>query len=137
MRAVDDMHHHDQTLIFRKYSKHDLIASHEAKMIRSRPFSVTFIRSLRFRAQSTVTSPATHAPNTTSGSTSQSQTKTVSPAEKPVAKRTPVESDADMVARMKAALGERDGGGSSGVEYEDGKPVAMKRGVRENMFRLI
>ena len=28
-------------------------------------------------------------------------------------------------------------GGESGVEYEDGKPVAMKRGVRENMFRYI
>ena len=28
-------------------------------------------------------------------------------------------------------------GGEAGVEYEDGQPVAMKRGVKENMFRLI
>lgn len=28
-------------------------------------------------------------------------------------------------------------GGSAGLEYENGKAVAMKRGVRENMFRLI
>ena len=28
-------------------------------------------------------------------------------------------------------------GGTAGVELENGKPVAMKRGVRENMFRLI
>jgi len=28
-------------------------------------------------------------------------------------------------------------GGAAGLELEDGKPVAMKRGVRENMFRLI
>lgn len=28
-------------------------------------------------------------------------------------------------------------GGESGVELEDGKPVAMKRGVKSNMFRLI
>lgn len=28
-------------------------------------------------------------------------------------------------------------GGEAGIELEDGKPVAMKRGVRENMFRLI
>lgn len=28
-------------------------------------------------------------------------------------------------------------GGASGIELENGKPVAMKRGVRDNMFRLI
>ena len=28
-------------------------------------------------------------------------------------------------------------GGDAGLELEDGKPVAMKRGVRENMFRYI
>jgi len=28
-------------------------------------------------------------------------------------------------------------GGEAGLELEDGKPVAMKRGVRENMFRYI
>lgn len=28
-------------------------------------------------------------------------------------------------------------GGTAGVEYEDGKAVGMKRGVRENMFRYI
>ncbi|KIW21405.1 hypothetical protein PV08_01985 [Exophiala spinifera] len=28
-------------------------------------------------------------------------------------------------------------GGASGAELEDGKPVAMKRSVRENMFRYI
>jgi hypothetical protein len=28
-------------------------------------------------------------------------------------------------------------GGEAGLELEDGKPAAMKRGVRENMFRVI
>jgi hypothetical protein len=28
-------------------------------------------------------------------------------------------------------------GGEAGVEYENGQPVAMKRSVRENMFRYI
>lgn len=28
-------------------------------------------------------------------------------------------------------------GGEAGLELEDGRPVAMKRGVRENMFRVI
>ncbi len=30
-----------------------------------------------------------------------------------------------------------DGGGAAGVEYENGEPVAMKRSVRNNMFRYI
>lgn len=38
---------------------------------------------------------------------------------------------------MKKLAGISGGGGESGVEYEDGKPVAMKRGVKNNMFRLI
>jgi len=28
-------------------------------------------------------------------------------------------------------------GGDSGVEYEDGQPVSMKRSVKNNMFRYI
>jgi len=28
-------------------------------------------------------------------------------------------------------------GGAAGLELEDGRPVAMKRGVKSNMFRLI
>jgi hypothetical protein len=43
---------------------------------------------------------------------------------------------------MDEELGQKTGGmagegGESGVEYEDGKPVAMKRSVRENMLRYI
>ena len=45
--------------------------------------------------------------------------------------------DAEEVAKMKAAMADRDGGGSAGIEYEDGKPVSMKRSVRANMFRYI
>lgn len=28
-------------------------------------------------------------------------------------------------------------GGEAGLELEDGRPAAMKRGVKENMFRVI
>lgn len=28
-------------------------------------------------------------------------------------------------------------GGEAGIEYENGEPVAMKRSVRNNMFRYI
>lgn len=40
----------------------------------------------------------------------------------------------DYNKKMSGHTGE---GGSAGVEYEGGKPVAMKRGVKNNMFRLI
>ena len=39
---------------------------------------------------------------------------------------------------IRRRLEERSGdGGVAGMELEDGKPVAMKRSVKENMFRLI
>ncbi|QIW98992.1 hypothetical protein AMS68_004510 [Peltaster fructicola] len=48
--------------------------------------------------------------------------------------KTQAQLDEEMRQTMAAMAGD---GGDSGVEYEDGKPVAMKRGVRENMFRYI
>lgn len=42
--------------------------------------------------------------------------------------------DEELRLKMEGISGE---GGESGVEYEDGKPVAMKRSVKENMFRYI
>ena len=44
------------------------------------------------------------------------------------------ELDEELRMRMEGKSGE---GGEAGLELEDGKPTAMKRGVRENMFRLI
>jgi len=46
------------------------------------------------------------------------------------------QSELDEELRLKMA-GLAGDGGESGVELENGKPAAMKRGVRENMFRLI
>lgn len=42
--------------------------------------------------------------------------------------------DEELRLKMSGMAGE---GGEAGVEYEDGEPVAMKRGVRNNMFRYI
>ncbi|KAJ5488778.1 hypothetical protein N7539_003668 [Penicillium diatomitis] len=44
------------------------------------------------------------------------------------------DADAQLRERLEKMSGE---GGAAGIEYEDGKPSAMKRGVRNNMFRLI
>ncbi|OTA88356.1 hypothetical protein M434DRAFT_123680 [Hypoxylon sp. CO27-5] len=49
-------------------------------------------------------------------------------------KKTMAELDAELQQRMSGLSGD---GGEAGVEYEDGKPVAMKRSVKNNMFRYI
>lgn len=48
--------------------------------------------------------------------------------------KTVSQADAELRERLEQLSG---GGGASGIEYEDGKPNAMKRSVRNNMFRLI
>ncbi|RYO97448.1 hypothetical protein DL765_011192 [Monosporascus sp. GIB2] len=49
-------------------------------------------------------------------------------------KKTMAELDQELQQKMSGIAGD---GGAAGVEYEDGKPVAMKRSVRNNMFRYI
>ena len=49
-------------------------------------------------------------------------------------KKTIAQLDEEMRQAMEGISGD---GGVHGIEYEDGKPVAMKRAVKENMFRLI
>ena len=49
-------------------------------------------------------------------------------------KKTMAELDEELRMKLEGRSGE---GGAAGLELEGGKPVAMKRGVRENMFRLI
>lgn len=49
-------------------------------------------------------------------------------------KKTSEELDEELCKKLEAMSGE---GGAAGLEYENGKPVAMKRSVRSNMFRLI
>ncbi|KAF2276191.1 uncharacterized protein EI97DRAFT_378048, partial [Westerdykella ornata] len=49
-------------------------------------------------------------------------------------KKTQAELDKELESKMQDLSGD---GGASGVEYEDGQPVAMKRSLRNNMFRYI
>lgn len=44
------------------------------------------------------------------------------------------ELDEELRQKMSGLSGD---GGESGVEYEDGQPVSMKRSVKNNMFRYI
>ncbi|KAI4242172.1 MAG: hypothetical protein L6R40_004215 [Gallowayella cf. fulva] len=52
----------------------------------------------------------------------------------PEHKKTMAELDEELRMKMEGRSGE---GGEAGLELEDGKPTAMKRGVKNNMFRLI
>ncbi|KAI9754751.1 MAG: hypothetical protein M1815_005450 [Lichina confinis] len=46
----------------------------------------------------------------------------------------PMPSDEEVRRRLDEMSGD---GGEAGLELEDGRPVAMKRGVKANMFRVI
>lgn len=50
------------------------------------------------------------------------------------AKKTMAERDEELRMKLEGRSGE---GGVAGLELEGGRPMAMKRGVRENMFRVI
>ncbi len=52
----------------------------------------------------------------------------------PTRKKMVMELDEELKRKLEDMSGD---GGAAGVDYEDGKPNAMKRGVRENMFRVI
>jgi len=76
-------------------------------------------------------SDSSSKPSTTT--TTQQETKDAT--EKPQKKaKTIAEQDEELRQKMGGLSGD---GGESGVEYEDGQPVAMKRSVAKNMFRYI
>lgn len=49
-------------------------------------------------------------------------------------KKTMAELDEELRLKLEGISGE---GGGAGVEYEDGKASGLKRGVKDNMFRVI
>lgn len=49
-------------------------------------------------------------------------------------KKTMAELDEELRQKLEGISGF---GGDAGIELENGKPVAMKRGVKSNMFRVI
>lgn len=49
-------------------------------------------------------------------------------------KKTQAELDEELRQKLEGIAGD---GGEAGMELEDGRPVSMKRGVKNNMFRYI
>lgn len=56
------------------------------------------------------------------------------PERPPPPQKTVSQLDEELRQKMAGLSGD---GGESGIEYEDGQPVAMKRSVKNNMFRYI
>ncbi|CAL3969732.1 unnamed protein product [Diplocarpon coronariae] len=54
--------------------------------------------------------------------------------EKQGREKTILEQDEELRLKLEGISG---GGGAAGVEYEGGKAVGLKRGVKENIFRVI
>ncbi|KAL2003218.1 hypothetical protein VTN02DRAFT_4625 [Thermoascus thermophilus] len=65
---------------------------------------------------------------------SQNPTKDQDQGQGPKKVKTSAQLDEELREKLEAMSGD---GGAAGLEYENGKPVAMKRSVRNNMFRLI
>ncbi|KAI1812820.1 hypothetical protein GGS20DRAFT_515177 [Poronia punctata] len=95
-----------------------------------RPISL----SSQSQSQSKKTDDVTASKPTTSTKESTATTQTSTTTTKEDHKKSMAELDDDLMKKMSGISGD---GGEAGVEYEDGKPVAMKRGVRNNMFRYI
>ncbi|UPK91114.1 hypothetical protein LCI18_002049 [Fusarium solani-melongenae] len=57
-----------------------------------------------------------------------------SPSQLKVPKKTSAQLDQELREKLEMLSG---GGGSAGVEYENGKAEGLKRGVKSNMFRVI
>ncbi|PVI08455.1 hypothetical protein DM02DRAFT_665790 [Periconia macrospinosa] len=79
-----------------------------------------------------------HFASSTTNSAHSNDTKPETPAktsnERSPYKKTQAELDRELQLKMQGLAGD---GGDAGVEYEDGQPVAMKRSVKNNMFRYI
>jgi hypothetical protein len=84
------------------------------------------------------TSPRPYSTTTSSPKSSKpsqpSQNKPEELTNRQTQKKTMTQLDEELRQKLEGMSGD---GGAAGLELEDGKPVAMKRGVRDNMFRLI
>lgn len=98
-----------------------------AKPVASRSTQCSIIYS-----RSASTKPSTN--NQPSTLTDQNKNKQAVPKVGKDTKKTVAEQDEELRRKLEGISGD---GGEAGLELENGQPVAMKRSVKENMFRLI
>jgi hypothetical protein len=73
-------------------------------------------------------------PQTAPQQSNLQESQMYTPADEYQRRKTVAEMDEELRLRMSGRAGD---GGEAGIEYEDGQPVAMKRSVKNNMFRYI
>ena len=78
------------------------------------------------------TSAATHSPHRDQPHQQDHQNDQDRKEHSPPAKKTQQDLDNELMEKMANRSGD-----AAGLQFEDGRPVSMKRGVRENMFRYI
>lgn len=76
--------------------------------------------------------PESHAPNTADNISRNAEASGIETTRTLQSKKTIAERDEELREKL-----EKLSGGGAGVEYENGKPVGLKRGVKDNMFRVI
>ncbi|KAJ9391329.1 hypothetical protein DTO063F5_939 [Paecilomyces variotii] len=86
------------------------------------------------RSRSKTTGVDTKASDSKESSNRQTSTSQDSKTDAEKKMKTMADLDDELRQKLENMSGE---GGASGLEYENGKPVAMKRSVRNNMFRYI
>ncbi|KAL2115497.1 hypothetical protein VTJ04DRAFT_9752 [Mycothermus thermophilus] len=103
-----------------------IVALRPSNKFQSRGFLVT--RSTR-RQSSTIGADRPTARPERPKQTSEVEEKKTSANQVTTAKKTQADLDAELREKMESIAGD---GGASGVEYEDGRPVAMKRSIATN-----
>jgi hypothetical protein len=86
------------------------------------------------RLYSSTTTSSSESPSSNSPAAQPLQNAQTEASKQELQKKTMAQIDEELRQKLEGMSGE---GGAAGIELENGKPVAMKRGVRENMFRLI
>ncbi|KAF9740825.1 hypothetical protein PMIN06_004760 [Paraphaeosphaeria minitans] len=101
---------------------------------RSHPINSTITYSQLVPSRQLASSVATDSQKDKKVTTNSSNQPTRTDDQKTKPKKTQAELDKELQLKMQGLSGD---GGESGVEYEDGQPVSMKRSVKNNMFRYI
>ncbi|OBT93339.1 hypothetical protein VE01_08457 [Pseudogymnoascus verrucosus] len=96
--------------------------------------SINAVRYYFFSSTTSREQPAKEPTEPTQPVKSSTPEPPAEPVKVKVRSKTIAELDEELKLKLEEISGE---GGAAGLEYENGKAVAMKRGVKDNMFRLI
>lgn len=126
-----DLHDSLHTVSTINMMQRTILASRPLIAARSRLFHATTVQSTSQPALPETIPTGSRTTETVKSSVTTTQN---SPSELKVPKKTSAQLDQELREKLEMLSG---GGGSAGVEYENGKAEGLKRGVKSNMFRVI